>query len=167
MRLFGKLKTIKRKWIYLIIAIVIIALAGGIAAKIVCERHEGKNDEKGINSYQTYYDLLYLENTDNLKILPAQAKVLLPLVQKLATADEATQQDLVNNIYKQLSPQQYYSILNEGNKTDIGNGNERFGNNKREFGGKFGRGDRNEKSNNQSDPLKDIVLNMLKDKSSR
>jgi hypothetical protein len=166
MNIVGKLKTIKRKWIYIAAAIIVVALAGGVATKVCHERFEDKNGEhKGLNSYQTYYDLLYLENTNDLKISAEQAKVLVPLVEKLSTTvDKTALSDLESNIYKLLTPEQYYNLLNVGNNGSNGKNHEMFGRKRGGFegGNKFGKGEN--EGNIMDGTIKDIVVKMLKDK---
>ena len=169
MSVLGKLKTIKRKWIYLAVALIVVVLAGGISAKVLHERFEDKNGEdKGINSYQTYYDLLYLENTNDLKISLEQAKALVPLVEKLSTTTDKTAiSDVEKNIYKQLTPQQYYALLNGVNNDSNGKDQEMYGRHKGGFEGRFKRGEGKDEERGMSDTIKDVVLKMLKDKSSK
>jgi hypothetical protein len=166
MNIVGKLKTIKRKWIYLAVVVIVVALAGGIAAKVCHERFEDRNGEnKGMNSYQTYYDLLYLENTNDSKISPEQAKVLVPLVEKLSTTtDETALSNLEKDIYKQLTPGQYYNLLNSNNSLN-GKNHEKLGRNRDGFEGgfKYGKGENEGKM--MYITIKDVVLKMLKDKS--
>jgi hypothetical protein len=169
MSIWGKLKTVKRKWMYLVVAIIVVGLAGGITAKALHERCEGKNGEnKEITSYQTYYDLLYLENTTDLKISPEQAKALVPVVEKLSTAtDKTTVTDLEKSIYKLLTPEQYYALLNGSNTNINEKGRGKSGQRKGGFEGGFMRGEGFDKGKGLEDTIKDVVLNMLKDKSSK
>ena len=115
MSFLEKLKGINRKWFYLLVIIAILVIGGGIAGKVVHERHEkngGKYSPAVADS--VYLDLLYLESSDNLKITPDQAKAILPLVEKLAAGTTTAQLDLVQKIYSTLSPQQYQALLNSG-----------------------------------------------------
>ena len=166
MNILGKLKTVKKRWIYLCVAIIVIALAGGIAAAVCHDRFEERNGEgKGISYYQTYYDLLYLENTTDLKISQDQAKVLVPIAVKLSTAtDKTIVSDLEKNIYKQLTPQQYYKLINTGNNNFSGKNRNMRGRNKGGFEGGFNNGKGENKEMLINDSIKDVVINMLKAK---
>jgi hypothetical protein len=165
MGLFQNFKMVKRKWLYLILIIGIL-IVGGIAGKFVHRRFEERyGDRKGMSTYQIYYDLLYLENNDNTKIATEQAKSLLPQIEKLSTAGRATQTDLLKNIYEQLTPQQYYALLTASNKPDKNEGDGVWGRFKRELGNKLKHG-RN-KMNIRDEILRDIIVKMLKDISSK
>lgn len=169
MKVMEKLKTIKRKWIYLTAALIVVVVAGGITAEALHERFDGRNDEhERINSYQTYTDLLYLENTNDLKLTSAQAKALAPLVEKLSTAtDKTAVSDLEKNIYTQLTPQQYYALLNGSNNGPNGKYWEIYGRHKGESEGRFESGDGEDDVRGMSDTIKDVVLKMLNDISSK
>lgn len=167
MKLLVKLKNIKRKWICIGLVIVIIITGIGILGAILHERLEHRDGEKGINNYQVYYDLLYLENTNNMLLSSSQAKAILPFAEKLSSADETTQKDIIKSIYDQLTPQQYYLLLNGDNKNGTEPGNFRRGKGKEEFRGDRKRDEWNHSNLRNSDSLKDIVLKMLKDQSNK
>lgn len=170
MKVLEKLKTIKRKWIYIGLALLIVVVGLGGTAAVLHERFDEHNrGEKDINGYQTYYDLLYLENTDNMKLSSEQAKAILPLAEKLASADKTTQPDLEKSIYAQLTPQQYYSLLNGNDNTGMERGNTKYKNGRKgeEFKGERGRGEDGKHPNGKNDSLKDVVIKMLKDKSTK
>lgn len=168
MKVIEKLKTIKRKWIYIGLALLIIVAGMGAAGVILHERFDEHNDgEKGTSGYQAYCDLLYLENTDNMKISPEQAKAILPLAEKLASADKAAQPEIVKSIYNQLTPQQYYSLLNGENNTGTEGDNRKEGKVKGEFRGERRSVEGWKDANVRSDTMKDVVIKMLKDKSAK
>lgn len=165
MGLFQKFQTVKRKWLYLVLVIAVLVVVG-IAGKIVHQRFEDRyGNHKDMSTYQIYYDLLYLENTDNTKIATEQAKTLLPQIEKLSTVGRAAQTDLYKNIYEQLTPQQYYALLTARNKPDQKEGKGIWGRFKRELGNKFKHG-RN-KINIRDEILRDITIKMLTDISSK
>lgn len=169
MSVLAKLKTIKRKWIILAAVLFVVILAIGASAVILHERFDGKDgDQEGMNSYHTYYDLLYLENTNDLKLTADQAKALVPLVEKLSSAaDKTAVSDLEKNIYLQLTPQQYYALLNGAN-TDIDRkGEELYGRHKGGVEDRFKRGEGEDKERGMSVTIKDVVVKMLKDISSK
>jgi len=171
MKVLEKLKTIKRKWIYIGLALLIVVVGLGGTAAVLHERFDEHNKgEKEVNGYQAYYDLLYLENTDNMKLSPEQAKAILPLAEKLATADKNTQTETVKSIYAQLTPQQYYSLLNENDNTGTERGNTKYKNGKKgeeEFRGERGGSEDWKYANGRNGSLKDVVIKMLKDKSTK
>jgi hypothetical protein len=165
MGIFQNLKTGKRKWFY-VVMIIGVLLVGGIVGKIVHQRFEDRyGNHKDMSAYQIYYDLLYLENNDNTKIATEQAKSLLPQIEKLSTAGRVTQTNLLKNIYEQLTPQQYYALLTTRNKPDKNEGDGVWGRFKRELGNKLKHG-RN-KMNIRDEILRDIIVKMLKDISSK
>lgn len=170
MKVLEKLKNIKRKWIYIGLALLIVVVGLGGTAAVLHERFDEHNKgEKDVNGYQTYYDLLYLENTDNMKLSPEQAKAILPLAEKLASADKTTQPDLEKSIYAQLTPQQYYSLLNGNDNTGTERGNKKYKNDKKgeEFRGARKGGEGLEKTDITVKSLQDVVIKMLKDKSTK
>ena len=165
MKVLEKLKTVKRKWIYLTAALIVVVLAGGIIAAVLHESFDDRKDEhKGINLYQAYSDLLYLENTNDLKLTPDQAKALVPLVEKLSTTtDKTAVSELEKNIYTQLTPQQYYALLKGSDNEPKGKSEKRYGRHKDESEGSFERGGREDDERGRSDTIKDVVLKMLND----
>jgi hypothetical protein len=170
MKVLEKLKTIKRKWIYIGLALLIVVVGLGGTAAVLHERFDGQDwGEKDINGYQTYYDLLSLENTDNMKLSPEQAKAILPLAEKLVSADKTTQPDLEKSIYTQLTPQQYYSLLNGNDNTGTERGNIKYKNGKREeeFRGERKGGEGLGKIDVTVKSLQDVVIKMLKGKSTK
>lgn len=58
---------------------------------------------------------MYLENFQSMKITQEEAKAILPLVDRLASStDQNLQRDLAKEIYGQLTPQQYATLLDQG-----------------------------------------------------
>ena len=168
MAILQKLKTMKKKWLCLIAVVVVLLLAAGIAAAALHERFDRHEGERSAATYQTYYDLLYLENVDTLKLTPDQAKTLEPLVEKLnAASDKTTKNDLEKNIYMQLTPQQYYAVLNNGNQNVMMSKRDEHGRFGEGFSGRFQRGFDEEKGSSPADSIKDVVLNMLKAESAK
>ena len=167
MSIFSKVTPSKRKLTYVVLALVVVLALGGIIGVIMHHEHHNykgehhnysKEDKKINQSYQVCYNLLYLENTDNMKLSSDEAKALIPLVQKLSTTSTKTNQtDLIKNIYKQLNSQQYYALLN--------NGNNLSGENRNEGKDRFEK-DKN-KENIMGDTSKDIVVKMLNDVSTK
>lgn len=162
MSIVKKVKDVKRKWIYIVLVVVIVLIAGGITAYAMHEHgdhHHGRHgDKKASISYEAYYNVLYLQNTDNLKISKEEAKALLPLFQKLsATTDKTSEKDkdtITTNIYKQLNSQQYYALISNGNN-DKNKGNGKFEcrhNKAKEY-----------KNGDINDSIKDVVTKMLTD----
>jgi hypothetical protein len=165
MGVFQKLKMAKRKWLYWGLVFVVLLLAAGIAGKIVHHRFEERYGRyNDLSGYQTFYDLLYLENTANTKISAEQAKMLIPLVEKLSTVTKTGQIQLIKNIYEQLTPEQYYTLLTVNRETVSGESEGKWGRLKRALEHKWGHGSDKEKIKNQI--LKDIVVKMVKDISS-
>jgi hypothetical protein len=112
MKIFEKLKTVKKKWLVLTSVLVLIVAIGGVCGTVMHMRYGFNYMHNDKGNLQTYYNLLYLENTDTLKLTKDQAKALLPLAEKLSTADKTTQADILKNIYNQLSPEQYSVLIN-------------------------------------------------------
>jgi hypothetical protein len=166
MGIFQKLKTVKGKWLYLGLVVLVLLVTVGIAGKIVHhhfeERYGGYNNLSG---YQTFYDLLYLENTANTKISTEQAKTLMPLVEKLSNVDKTAQIQLMKNIYEQLTPEQYYTLLTANRQRVSGEDAGKWGRLKRELEHKWRHG--RDKKNIRNEILKDIVVKMMKDISSK
>ena len=114
MNFLEKIKSLNRKWAYLLISLVIIGIGsfaiGGFIHSRDEQNYERLHPEK---SSPIYRDLIYLENTVNLKISLDQANAILPLIGRMATADKATRITLSKNVYGQLTPQQLQSLLNK------------------------------------------------------
>jgi hypothetical protein len=165
MKIFERLKQVKKKWICLAAVLLVILVVGGVTTKVLHERFDGKeNKHKDVGVYQTYYDLLYLENTKDTKISAAQAKVLLPEVEKLSKANSKSQAALVKDIYKQLSAKQYYTLLSNENKNYSHKDNEGEGRERENERKSFRHGNDGNKSNIFGNTIKDVVINMLKSK---
>jgi len=161
MGLLNKLKTVKKKWVYLSIGLIAIMIFGCAATAIVHHRFDRGEGEHNSQAYQAYYDLLRIENTDNLKLTSEQAKAILPLVDQLnKTTEEKGQGDIIKNIYSNLTSQQYYSLLTDNKASENGKG------------AKGGRGEKGRRdsfegkrgeANVSGGALEAVVLKMLKD----
>lgn len=67
---------------------------------------------------QVDLDLVLLEKVDTTKVTPAQAKEMLPLMQKLSLAtDQTVQSDLAKQVYGMLTPMQYSILMDRQNQT--------------------------------------------------
>ncbi|MDP4094331.1 MAG: hypothetical protein Q8920_13325 [Bacillota bacterium] len=164
MSIFTKLKNVKKKWIIITAIILVVLIAGGITASVLHENFEHRDGgHKNSNEYQVYSNLLYLENTDALKLTSEQAKALLPLVQKLPNTNSTTQPGVLKSIYEQLTPQQYYTLFTGTNNYVGEKGHGKMG--RGGFGGMRGFAPERNKTSVMSDTLKDVVIKMLKDKS--
>jgi hypothetical protein len=161
MGLINKLKTVKKKWIYLSLGLIAVVIVGSAATIAVHERFESKDGDHNSQAYQAYYDLLRIENTDNMKLSAEQAKAILPLIEQLnKTTEEQGQADIIKNIYSNLTSQQYYSLLTENKSSENINearGGHGEGNKRDKFEG------RRDKSNVSNSALEAVVLKMLKD----
>ena len=174
MKICEKLKCLNRKWIWVISIVIVLSAGGCIVGGILHERFEDKYGNKSLESvYSTCYNLLTLENSAKLKLSPEQSKAILPFLEKLPTADKTTQVDLVKSIYKQLTTEQYMSLITDDKKQNSSNA---F-NNKKERGGKRDKGrehfdgNRFEGRQNSSATMKqtifDVVDKMLKEKAAK
>jgi len=174
-----KLKGIKKRW-YLLTALILIVAIGGVA-KFSIETHV-RGQFGSENVPQTYQivctDLLYLENFQSMKITQEEAKVMLPLVDRLASSiDQNLKRDLAKEIYGQLTPQQYATLLDqEGSRANVLSGRNQDGELKKGKGeerGKYSRekdfnGDREfDKNGNtiREQALSSVVEKMLTDRS--
>lgn len=117
MSILGKLKGVKKRWIFLLI--IVLVIAGGAAVRI----YHGKNHRiadtgkitQAINR-EVDLDILYLENFENLKITPDQAKQILPLVARMSSSSDLNlEQQLAQQIYGQLTPAQYATLMDHSN----------------------------------------------------
>lgn len=173
-----KLKGIKKRWYWLTVLILIIAIVG--VAKFSVETHF-KTQIATKSVQQTYQvvgnDLLYLENFQSMKINQEEAKALLPLFERLASStDQNLQRDLAKEIYGQLTPQQYATLLDQGK----GSGENEFrggnldgemrnrGERGKENGEKDFRGDRKSNKNGNTireEALSNVVEKLLTDRS--
>jgi hypothetical protein len=150
-----KFKGIKKRWYFLMVLILLIALAG--VAKYGVEKHF-KTQIATERVQQTYQlvgnDLLYLENFQSMKITQEEAKALLPLVERLASStDQNLQRDLAKEIYGQLTPQQYATLLDQGK----GSGENQF--NGKNVNGEIRKGGERPKETMEKDFLGDRKSN--------
>ena len=181
MSLFKKIKAIRKRWYLLLIIVVII---GGSAA--VRFNHSQQNRTLATAKMgsqvnrQVDTDLVLLETFASAKVTPVQAKVILPLMEKLSTATDPTvQSDLAKQVYGMLTPAQYSILMDSQNKNagstnqpNQGDPNRRDNKVGKEIRGNkehdFGEGDSSEGKNFQ-DPkeqaLSSVVLKMLNDRS--
>ena len=92
----------------------------------------------------------------------------MPLVEKLSTTTDKTAiSDLEKSIYTQLTPQQYYALLNgNSNETNIKD-QEGYGRHRDESEGRFERCGGEDDERGMSSMIKDVVLKMLNDISSK
>ncbi len=131
-------KLTKKQWI-VVVALLVIIIGGGVGARIFLHERSGVQDKAKVQVYrQICSDLLYLEQFDTLKLKPAQAKQILPLIDRMsASSDANTQLDLAKQIYGILTPVQYETLLTSqpdsgqnkldarNNRTDREDGNYR------------------------------------------
>lgn len=181
MGILQKLKNINKKWFYVLFILIILGI-GGAALKFI---HERNDEDKAENNYlekanPMYLDLLYLESSDNLKISPEQAKVILPLVEKVDKSNSQTEFNLLKSIYSELNPQQYQAILTRNDNYNNKNDNqdrhwerkeERRGDedNRKEYDNReekrFGEGDNRENFNDLRElSLSNVILKTLKER---
>lgn len=162
MGMFERLKSVKK--FYLVLALVMVLMVGGAAVKIVHHHFEERSGEDNLlSAYQTYYNLLYLENTNNAQITPEQAKTLLPLTEKLVTVDSSTQMKLIKNIYHQLTPSQYYAVLTNSSYINPKEEYSRWEEFREELTHRRWRRENDQKSI-RAETLKEVIVKMLKDK---
>ncbi|HBP64299.1 MAG TPA: hypothetical protein DD730_08510 [Desulfosporosinus sp.] len=181
MSLFKKIKTIRKRWYLLLIIVVII---GGSAAVRINHSRQNKTlatAKMGSQvNRQVDTDLVLLETFASAKVTPVQAKVILPLMEKLSTATDPTvQSDLAKQVYGLLTPAQYSILMdsqninvqstNQPNQGDPNSRNNKGGKEIRsDKGHDFGEGNSFEGKNFQ-DPkeqaLSNVVLKMLNDRS--
>lgn len=165
MTILEKLKTINKKWRYLLMGAIVFGLLIVFSGALLHWKFD--KDYVQFNPVKTsavYRDLILLENTVNLKISPEQAKAILPLVEKMTNADDNVKTDLSNQVYSQLNPQQIQLLLNRGDsirqerKSGSPRGEDEFS--KREF--------ENIKSRENNDilvqSLPEVTIRMLKEK---
>jgi len=174
MGFFGK---IKKRWYVVLIVVLILAIGGAVGSRVF-HRQKVSSARLAQAQVQTVMqvgqDLLYLENFDTLKVTPKQAKDILPLMDKLRTADSAVQSDFAKQIYGTLSPSQYAGLLSKkepDQKGGLGRGNR--GKSFREEKNLRGRDQENleegtgfaGRNNSLQDALPNIVTKMLQDRS--
>lgn len=173
-----KLKGIKKRWYLLTVLILIIAIGGVVKYSVETHFKAQIATERVQQTYQLIgNDLLYLENFQSMKITQEEAKALLPLVDRLASStDQNLQRDLAKEIYGQLTPQQYATLLDQGKGSGENelNGKNRDGelrksgehgkeNTEKDF-----RGDRKFNKNGNTireEALNNVVEKMLSDRS--
>ncbi|TGE32926.1 hypothetical protein [Desulfosporosinus sp. Sb-LF] len=173
-------KKIKKRWYLLLIVVLII---GGSAAGHIYHAQQNKalaSAKMGSQVYrQVDLDLIHLENFVTAKVTPAQAKQMLPLVERLSAAtDLNTQSDLAKQVYGILTPAQYAILMDRQNNSSMNQSNQRNGKGdqnergmkegrdgkKRDFpegGGFFGKGYQDPKEQ----ALGSVVIKMLNDRS--
>ena len=113
MSILKKLKTVKKRWYLLLIIVVVIG--GSAVVHFNHARYETLVSTKMGPQVirQVNLDLVLLEKVDTTKVTPAQAKEILPLMEKLSLATDLTvQSDLAKQVYGMLTPAQY-SVLME------------------------------------------------------
>lgn len=118
MSLLNKLKTVKKRWYLLLIIVVIIG--GSAAARFNHARYETLASTKMGPQVirQVNLDLVLLEKVDTTRVTPAQAKEILPLMEKLSLATDLTvQSDLAKQVYGMLTPMQYSVLMDSQNQT--------------------------------------------------
>lgn len=170
MKLWDKFKNINKKWYLLLIAVLILGIAGGIIAKksIKYRYARLRSREAPLQAFQQVcMDLIYLEKFQTLKVTPEQAKEILPLVDQLSAAASSSQPTLAKQIYGTLTPQQYEILLERQDILAGGRERERY--HKRGFhGGRESGGqrrflrDRNHYWDAKQQALGDVVIRMLR-----
>lgn len=116
----------QKKWIYgcIIGAVLLVGAAGACFYSYSARMHQQRVNATQKTGLQTaapvYMDLLYLNSTADLKITPAQAKTILPLVEKLKAADVKTVPDLSKQIYTQLDAPQYLALQSRSREPGMG-----------------------------------------------
>jgi len=127
MDIFKKLKNLNKKWYLLLVAVLVIGAGSGMAAKFYYRQQFEKARQANIGLQIVRLvdmDLLYLEDTSTTKLSPDQAKAILPLIEKLSTANSSSSPsvtDLTKQIYENLFPVQYQALMNHGK---LGTGND-------------------------------------------
>ena len=180
MSLLKKMKTVKKRWYLLLIIVVVIG--GSAAARFNHARYETLASTKlGPQVIrQVNLDLVFLETVDTTKVTPAQAKEILPLMEKLSLATDLTvQSDLAKQVYGMLTPMQYSILTDSQNQTikssnPADQGNHRGQNNESrketreakghdfdERGSSYGKGSLDPKEQ----ALSSVVIKMLNDRS--
>lgn len=169
MNILNKLKTINKKWIYLLVSLIIIAIIAAVIGGIYCDNLEKNYKESHYwLSSPVYADLLYLENTDTLKVTPEQAKTILPLLEQIPAAEPALRMEIAKKIYLELTPQQYQTLLSNSGKlmylSDNHSDKEKYDGENSYREDHFGKG--NEKYDSiREQVLPDIVIKLLKTRS--
>jgi len=117
MSFLKKLKTVKKRWYLLLIIVVVIG--GSAVVRFNHARYETLSSAKmgsQVNR-QVDLDLVLLEKADTTKVTPAQAKEILPVMEKLSLAtDQTVQSDLAKQVYGMLSPAQYSILMDSQNQ---------------------------------------------------
>lgn len=115
MSLKQKLGGIKKRWYFLIALILLVAIGGGFSYRWMMHDRTSQVSRQSQQAYQLVCsDLLYLENFQTMKITQDEAKTILPLMDQLAAStDPNIQSGLTKEIYGQLNPQQYESLLQQ------------------------------------------------------
>ncbi len=129
MKLWDKFKNINKKWYLLLIAVLILGIAGGIIVKksIKYRYARLRSREAPLQAFQQVcMDLIYLEKFQTLKVTPEQAKEILPLVDQLSAAGSSSKPTLAKQIYGTLTPQQYEILLERQDILAGGRERERY-----------------------------------------
>ncbi|MFZ5595762.1 MAG: hypothetical protein ACOY31_01965 [Bacillota bacterium] len=141
---------VKGKWLYYVVALVILALCGYAASEALHRKEVVKKQPYA--AQEVYLDILHLENSPDLKLSAAQAASMLPLVEKLSSGETIQAED-ITNIYSLLTTQQYLSLLNI-NAKDRNNSDFR----------RDGHDERLRINDSKQEALKNITLNLLKER---
>jgi|GEM_PF-1530112 len=183
MSIFGKIKTVKKRWYLLLIIVVIIGGSAAIRFNHEQQSRTLASAKMGSQIYrQVDLDLIQLENFVTAKVTPTQAKEMLPLVERLSVAtDINTQSDLAKQIYGMLSPAQYailmdsqaknVSSINQGNPSDQGNRSRGNKDGKEVRGAKGQNSHEGDSFNGKGSPdpkeqaLSSVVIKMLNERS--
>ncbi|AET68447.1 hypothetical protein Desor_2918 [Desulfosporosinus orientis DSM 765] len=177
--MFEKLKKLNRKWYLLLVLVILLGGGGSFAAKYYLRQQFQKNMQANAGVHMTMsveQDLLYLDNTSSLKLSPDQAKAILPLVEKMSNSDTNSSvsiNDLAKQVYESLTPVQYQALTHYGNPV-IGNverereDKDTKKDNRREDNQRFEKAEHYTKdiADPKADALQNIVINMLKERSS-
>ena len=176
MSIFEKLKNLNKKWYLLLVTVLVIGAGSGAAAKYYYRQQFeiARQANIGLQTVRVVdMDLLYLENTSTTKLSPGQAKAILPLIEKLPTANASsspTATDLTKQIYENLSPVQYQALTEHG-KLSTGNDYVERRDDKKGHGVEDNHDFRNVKANDKgigdskAEALNNIVGKMLKERS--
>ncbi|EGW36886.1 hypothetical protein [Desulfosporosinus sp. OT] len=174
--MFEKLKNHNKKWYLLLVLIILLGACGGLAARFYLRQQFQQNMQVNIGAQMARsveQDLLYLDNTSTLKLSPDQAKAILPLIEKVSTSNTNSSpsiNDLAKQIYEILNPVQYQALI-DSSKSVAGNVEEKRQDgkkgNRRENSREFEKSEHITKgiTDPKVDALKDIVIKMLKERS--